>query len=152
MGKLPYKAKKAQAKSLAGIERVFEALEWRARDKSGRSTDEEPSPDAQLRAAGIVRKLCDERGLEVVGLQPILHSQRLDRPRGPVKHIRRLKKTMQWFKIARTLRMDIINIPASFSAKDKTAGDIDLVADILKAAHMEMNESPAIKFASENLR
>lgn len=147
--KLPYKLDQAKAYGLTGIEAFFEDLEYLAREESGISSDEVPSPEAQLHAAEILRKLCDERSLEIIGLQPFLHYEGLlDRD----EHARRIEKMKLWFKIAKILGTDIIQIPANFLDKDKITGDLDVVVtDLKKVADMGLKESPVIKFAYENL-
>src|SRR6187402_3022260 len=75
--KLSYKLDQAQANNITGIEIFFEDLEYLAREESGISADELPSPEAQIHAAKSIRKLCDERNLEVIGLQPFMHYEGL---------------------------------------------------------------------------
>ncbi|KAK0110673.1 hypothetical protein ONS96_002275 [Cadophora gregata f. sp. sojae] len=147
--KLPYKLDQARAFNLTGIEIFFEDLEYLAREESGISADQNPSSEAQLNAAHTIRKLCDERGLEIIGLQPFLHYEGLlDRE----EHARKIEKMKLWFKIAKILETDIIQIPASFLGKDKTTGDLDVVVgDLRKVADMGLQESPVIKFAYEDL-
>ena len=149
MHKLPYKLDQAQAYNLTGIEIFFEDLEYLAREESGISADEEPSPEAQLQAAKTIRNLCDERGLEVIGLQPFMHYEGLlDRE----EHARKIEKMKFWFSIAQVLRTDIIQIPASFLGKDKITVDLDVVvSDLRKVADMGLQESPIIRFAYEDL-
>ncbi|KAH7409321.1 3-dehydroshikimate dehydratase-like protein [Cadophora sp. MPI-SDFR-AT-0126] len=147
--KLPYKLDQARAYKLTGIEIFFEDLEYLAREESGISADEAPSPEAQLHAAKAIRKLCDERALEIIGLQPFLHYEGLhDRE----EHASRIEKMKLWFKIAKILGTDIIQIPASFLGRDKITGDLDVVAgDLREVADMGLQESPVIKFAYEDL-
>ena len=147
--KLPYKLDQARAYNLTGIEIFFEDLEYLAREESGISADEEPSPEAQLQAAKTIRNLCDERGLEVIGLQPFMHYEGLlDRE----EHARKIEKMKFWFSIAQVLRTDIIQIPASFLGKDKITVDLDVVvSDLRKVADMGLQESPIIRFAYEDL-
>ena len=149
MHKLPYKLDQARAYNLTGIEIFFEDLEYLAREESGISADEEPSPEAQLHAAKTIRKLCAERGLEIIGLQPFMHYEGLlDRE----EHARKIEKMKTWFKIAKVLKTDIIQIPASFLGKDKITGDLDVVvSDLQKVADMGLQESPVIRFAYEDL-
>jgi len=147
--KLPYKLDQARAYNLTGIEIFFEDLEYLAREESGISADEEPSPEAQLHAAKTLRKLCDERGLEIIGLQPFMHYEGLlDRE----EHAKKIEKMKTWFKIVKVLGTDIIQIPASFLGKDQVTGDLDVVvSDLRKVADMGLQESPVIRFAYEDL-
>ncbi|KAH7336293.1 xylose isomerase-like protein [Rhexocercosporidium sp. MPI-PUGE-AT-0058] len=147
--KLPYKLDQAQANNLTGVEIFFEDLEYLAREESGISSNEAPSPEAQLHAAETIRKLCDDRELEIIGLQPFMHYEGLlDRE----EHARRIEKMKLWFKIAKILGTDVIQIPASFLGTDQITGHLDVVVgDLRKVADMGLRESPVIKFAYEDL-
>lgn len=147
--KLPYKLDQAQANKFQGVEIFFEDLEYLAREESGIPADQAPSPEAQLAAAKTIKKLCDDRSLEIIGLQPFMHYEGLlDRS----EHAQRIEKLKLWFKIARELGTDIIQIPASFLEQGKVTGDVDIVIkDLQEVADMGLKETPVIKFAYENL-
>jgi 4-hydroxyphenylpyruvate dioxygenase len=146
---LPYKLDQAQANGFEGIEIFFEDLEYFARKQSDISTDENLSAEAQLKAAEAIKKLCDERNLAIIGLQPFLHYEGLlDRE----EHKAKIEKLTVWFKIAHALGTDIVQIPGNFLSKDKITGDLDVVVkDLQQVADMGLKETPVIKFAYENL-
>jgi 4-hydroxyphenylpyruvate dioxygenase len=146
---LPGKLDQAAANNLTGIEVFFEDLEYLARSQSSLPKDANLSPEAQLQAADAIKKLCDERGLEVIGLQPFMHYEGLlDR----AEHTARIEKMKLWFKLAKILGTDIIQIPANFLGNEETTGDLEVVVrDLQQAADMGLQESPVIKFAYENL-
>jgi 4-hydroxyphenylpyruvate dioxygenase len=147
--KLPYKLDQAQANKFQGVEIFFEDLEYLAREESGIAADQVPSTEAQIAAAKTIKKLCDDRDLEIIGLQPFLHYEGLlDRS----EHVQRIEKLKTWFEIAKALGTDIIQIPANFLGKDKITGDLDIVVgDLREVADMGLRETPVIKFAYEPL-
>jgi 4-hydroxyphenylpyruvate dioxygenase len=146
---LPNKLYQAQANGFQGIEVFYEDLEYLAREESGISSNEPPSPEAQIRAACTIKKLCEERNLAIICLQPFWHYEGLiDR----AEHARRIEKLKLWFKLAKALGTDIIQIPASYLPKEQITGDLDVVVkDLQQVADMGLKETPAIKFAFENL-
>jgi len=77
---LPDKLDQAKKQGIKGIELFYEDLEYVAR-----GIDEKVLPATLLEAARIVRKLCDERELEVVGLQPFMHYEGLRDPRRTIR-------------------------------------------------------------------
>jgi 4-hydroxyphenylpyruvate dioxygenase len=146
---LPNKLDQAAANNFKGIEIFYEDLEYLARSQSNLSADASPSSEAQLQAAQTIRQLCDERKLEIIGLQPFtFYEGLLDRS----EHAARIEKLKLWFKLAKALGTDVIQIPANFLGKDKITGDMDVVVeDLRQIADMGLQESPVIKFAYENL-
>ncbi|KUJ23216.1 4-hydroxyphenylpyruvate dioxygenase [Mollisia scopiformis] len=147
--KLPYKLDQAQANNFQGIEVFFEDLEYLAREQSGLSASESPSPEAQKEAARTIKKLCDDRNLEIIGLQPFMHYEGLlDRK----EHAARIEMLRVWFELAKILGTDIIQIPGNFLGRDKITDDLDVVVgDLQEVADMGLKETPVIKFAYENL-
>jgi 4-hydroxyphenylpyruvate dioxygenase len=147
--KLPYKLDQARANNLHGIEIFFEDLEYLAREESNISSSSTPTPEAQIHAAQTIRKLCDERDLAIIGLQPFMHYEGLlDRK----EHDQRIEKLKLWFRIAKELGTDIIQIPGNFLGSDKIIGNLDVVVkDLKEVADMGLNETPVIRFAYENL-
>ncbi|KAE8453580.1 hypothetical protein EG329_010441 [Mollisiaceae sp. DMI_Dod_QoI] len=146
---LSFKLDQAQANNFQGVEIFFEDLEYLAREQNGLSANETPSPEAQIQAARTIKRLCDERCLEIIGLQPFMHYEGLlDRQ----EHAARVKRLEVWFEIAHTLGTDIIQIPGNFLGKDKITDDLDVVVgDLQEVADMGLKETPVIKFAYENL-
>jgi 4-hydroxyphenylpyruvate dioxygenase len=146
---LPYKLDQAVANNLTGIEIFFEDLEYLARAESNLAPSATLSSEAQLHAAQTIRTLCDERSLSIIGLQPFMHYEGLlDRE----EHSARIKKLELWFRIAKALGTDVIQIPGNFLGTDKITGDLDVVIqDLKEVADMGLKERPIIKFAYENL-
>lgn len=146
---LPNKLDQAAANRFRGIEVFFEDLEYLARSQSDLPADSTPSPEAQLQAAHTIRALCNERKLEIIGLQPFMHYEGLlDRN----EHAIKIQKLKLWFKIAKALGTDVIQIPANFLGRDEITGDMAVVvADLRQIADMGLQETPVIKFAYENL-
>lgn len=108
-----------------------------------------PSHKAQLAAAREIRRLCKDRGLEIICLQPFSHYDGLVNRE---EHNDRLEQLKFWFNLARQLETDIIQIPASFLPDDKVTKDLDLiVSDLRKVADMGLAMNPPIRFAYESL-
>ncbi len=133
-----------------GIELFHEDLADVADGLSG----EQPSPTgpplwAQLAAARHIRQMCEIRGIQILCLQPFSHYDGLlDRE----EHEHRLDQLEFWFKLARELGTDIIQIPASFLPAHLVSEDFGLiVSDLRKVADMGMQENPPIRFAYESL-
>jgi 4-hydroxyphenylpyruvate dioxygenase len=146
---LPYKLDCAVANNFTGIEMFFEDLEYLARSESNLPPSASPSAEAQLHAASSIRKLCDERKLTIIGLQPFMHYEGL---RDREEHKSRIEKLKLWFKIAKLLGTDIIQIPGNFLPPSEIIGDLDIVvADLQEVADLGLKEEPIIKFAYENL-
>jgi 4-hydroxyphenylpyruvate dioxygenase len=146
---LPYKLDQAVTNNFTGIEIFFEDLEYLARAESNLAPSATPSSEAQLHAAQTIRTLCDERSLSIIGLQPFMHYEGLlDRE----EHTARIKKLELWFKIAKVLGTDVIQITGNFLGTDQITGDLDVVIqDLKEVADMGLEERPIIKFAYENL-
>jgi len=105
--------------------------------------------EKELEAAHIIGRLCQERGITIVCLQPFLHYEGLvDRQ----EHVKRLEKLQFWFQLARALHTDIIQIPSSFGPADELSDDVDLVvSDLQKVADMGLQLNPPIRFVYETL-
>lgn len=155
--KLIPKLDAAVAYNLTGIEIFYEDLEYLAREQSNLPLPSSPGatpspptpPEAQLEAAETIRKLCDERGLEIIGLQPFMHYEGLlDRD----EHSKRLSKLELWFQVVKILGTDIIQIPGNFLPPDQISGDLaTVVKDLQQVADLGLQQTPAVKFAYENL-
>lgn len=143
---LDYKIDQAAQAGFKGIEIFYEDLDYAARKLSGNDT---PSPDHILEAAGHVRSVCQASGLEIIGLQPFTFYEGLkDRE----QHARLIEKMKFWFQIAKKLGTTTIQIPANFLPAEQLTGDFDLIAaDLRQVADMGAAESPAVRFAYENL-
>jgi len=147
--KLVPKLDAAAANGFEGIEVFYEDLEYLAREQSSIPSSETPSAEAQIAAAQTIKKLCDERSLTIIGLQPFLHYEGLvDRK----EHAGRIEKLKLWFKIVKALGTDIIQIPGNFLPKEQITGDLDIVVkDLQEVADMGQQQTPIVKFAYENL-
>ncbi|KAI1764676.1 xylose isomerase-like TIM barrel [Hypoxylon sp. FL1150] len=108
-----------------------------------------PTDINELEAACIIRQLCQERGLSIVCLQPFAHFEGLlDRN----AYQGRLNQLSFWFKLARSLGTDMVQIPSSFLPPDELSDDPDVaVADLRTVADMGLQEQPPIRFVYEAL-
>jgi len=141
---LPDKLDQAKKQGIKGIELFYEDLEYVAR-----GIDEKVLPATLLEAARIVRKLCDERELEVVGLQPFMHYEGL---RDRDWHAERVREMELWLKLAKILGTNLIQIPSSFLDSTVITGDrAVIVADLREVAELGMREDPTMRFAYESL-
>ncbi|KAH7166420.1 xylose isomerase-like protein [Dactylonectria macrodidyma] len=140
------KAQQASQQGFEGIEIFYEDLEYEAK----RLHDvQSPSNDQLLAAALQIRQLLDGLNLTVIGLQPFLFYEGLiDRD----QHSRLIEKVKLWFKIAKSLGTNTIQIPANFLPADQLTGDMEvLVGDMLELADLGLKEEPPIRFAYESL-
>ncbi|KAI0390823.1 xylose isomerase-like protein [Xylariaceae sp. FL0594] len=105
--------------------------------------------ERELGAARIVRKLCRERGISIVCLQPFMHYEGLlDRQ----EQARKLEKLQFWFQLARALGTDMIQIPSSFGPAEELSDDMDvIVRDLQKVADMGLQCNPPVRFVYEAL-
>ncbi|KAK5148338.1 hypothetical protein LTR04_000669 [Oleoguttula sp. CCFEE 6159] len=141
---LPNKLDQAVKHGFEGIEVFYEDLEYIAKARAGGLTDAN-----KLAAAHTIRALCDERDLAVIGLQPCLHYEGLKDER---EHAARIDKFKLWFRLAKILGTDIVQIPSNFLPADQITSDLDtLVADMVEVADLGAREEPPIRFAYESL-
>ncbi|KAI1823302.1 xylose isomerase-like TIM barrel [Xylaria intraflava] len=103
----------------------------------------------ELEAANIIRRLCHERGIVILCLQPFAHYEGLlDRQ----QHLERIEKLRFWFQLAAVLHTDMIQIPSSFGPASELSEDMGLaVADLQKVADMGLQQNPPIRFVYETL-
>ena len=143
---LPGKLDEAAKQKFNGIEIFYEDLEYESKRLFG-ETDGLKDGNI-LKTAENVRELCKERNLVIIGLQPFLHYEGLvDRE----EHRQRIEKLKLWFRIAKALNTDIIQIPTNFLTSGIT-GDFDtIVSDMLEVAELGLQQQPVIRFAYENL-
>jgi 4-hydroxyphenylpyruvate dioxygenase len=140
---LPQKLDQAAAYRYDGIEVFFEDLEYLAKSLDGGLTDEN-----QLEAARQIRRMCDDRHLEVLCLQPFMHYEgQIDR----AEQKKKIQKLKLWFKLAKILRTDVIQIPSNFQRDGITADRALIVSDLLEVAELGLQQTPVIKFAYESL-
>jgi 4-hydroxyphenylpyruvate dioxygenase len=141
---LPAKLDQAKKYGFEGIELYYEDLEYVAR-----AIDEKVLPETLVQASRIVRRLCDERGLEIIALQPFMHYEGL---RDREWHAQRISEMRLWLKLAKILGTDLIEIPSTFFDETIVTGDRDvIVADLKEIAELGMKEDPTMRFAYESL-
>jgi 4-hydroxyphenylpyruvate dioxygenase len=129
-----------------GIEVFYEDLEYLAKKLH---SAEEPDTNQILDAAAHAGQLLDSLNLTVIGLQPFLfYEGLLDRQ----KHARLIEKVHIWFRIAKHLRTNTIQIPANFLPAEQLTSNLDIIAaDLTKLADLGLKEDPPIRFAYESL-
>jgi 4-hydroxyphenylpyruvate dioxygenase len=141
---MPAKLDQAKKHGFEGIELFYEDLEYVAR-----SIDEKVLPETLVQASHIVRGLCDERGLEIIALQPFMHYEGL---RDREWHAQRVVEMKLWIKLAHVLGTNLIQIPSTFLGEETVTGDRDIiVADLKEIAELGMREDPTMRFAYESL-
>jgi len=127
-----------------GVEAFYEDIKIPARQamkKSGRSFQEE-----LLISAQTFKDLADLYNLEIFVLQPFKNYEGLLSKK---RHDEKIDKMKLFFKMAKILGTDLIQIPTMFW-KDKSTGNLDkIVADLQEVADMGAKESPPIRFAYE---
>jgi len=138
------KLDEAASAGLEGVEIFYEDLEYYAKSLPGGATGK-----TLKQAAHEIRSMCDSRGLEIICLQPFMHSEGLrDRQRRAAK----LEELKSWFALAQILRVDLIQMPASFLPEHEITGDMDvIVQDFREVAELGAAYSPPFRFAFESL-
>ncbi|EPE04822.1 3-dehydroshikimate dehydratase [Ophiostoma piceae UAMH 11346] len=108
-----------------------------------------PSNDQRLRAASLIREMCDTFGLTVLCLQPFRHFEGLlDR----TLHKSRLTELELWCRLAGLLRTDLILIPSNFLPADQVTSDLDAIAqDLREAADLAASANPPVRICYEAL-
>lgn len=122
----------------------YEDLEYVAKSLPGGLTN-----NNEIVAARIIRRLCDERSIEIICLQPFMHYEGLkDRN----AHAASIEKLKLWFKLARILGTDTIQLPSSFLPEEEITNDKSIIVkDMLEVAELGLQETPVVRFAHENL-
>lgn len=139
-----HKLDMAQAYGYKAIELFYEDLADVANQLDNGSTAEN-----EMLAAEIIQKMCEQRGLAILCLQPFSgYEGLLDRE----EHTRRLEQLKFWFQLAKILGTDIVQIPSSFLPASQVSEDRNLiVSDLQEVADMGLQESPPIRFVYEAL-
>ncbi|KAI1407171.1 xylose isomerase-like TIM barrel [Hypoxylon sp. FL1857] len=141
---LPHKLDMARLYGYKGIELSYEDLVHVAQQLPGDSVE-----DNELEAALIIRRLCQERGLVILCLQPFAHYEGLLDRRA---HLQRLEQLSFWLQLARALGTDMIQIPSSFLPPSELSDDPHIaVADLKELADMGLRQQPPIRFVYEAL-
>ncbi|KAI1137329.1 xylose isomerase-like TIM barrel [Hypoxylon sp. FL0543] len=141
---LPHKLDMAQVHGYQGIELAYEDLVEIAQQLRRESVQ-----DNELEAARIICGLCQERGLEIICLQPFAHYEGLlDRQ----KHHQRLEQLSFWFELVRALGTDMIQIPSNFLPSSELSEDPRVaVEDLRELADLGLQQEPPIRFVYEAL-
>jgi 4-hydroxyphenylpyruvate dioxygenase len=143
---LDTKIKEAGQEGFKGIEIFYEDLEYVAKKLHSR---ENPTSEDLIEAGRQIHGMCQEAGLQIIGLQPFLfYEGLLDRQ----KHDELIKKIHVWFRIVKELKTATIQIPANFLPADQLTGDMNvIVGDLRELADLGLQEQPQVRFAYENL-
>jgi 4-hydroxyphenylpyruvate dioxygenase len=137
------KLQQAANHSFEGIELFYECFEHHAQSLPGGLNE-----DNLLLAAKQTRQECDRLHLEIVSLQPFLFAEGLVSPQARQEIIDKLRF---WFKLAKVLGTDLIQIPTNF-LQDGTTGDVETIAaDLTAFARLGLAESPVVRFAYEGI-
>ncbi|KAL1847173.1 hypothetical protein Plec18170_008737 [Paecilomyces lecythidis] len=126
----------------SGIELFYDDLLQVARQLQDRDSETPGDPSQQdidmteeydIKAAFEIKRMCDQRDLHIVSLQPFRNYEGL---LCKSEHARRIQELQHWTKLATILGNDVfILIPSSFLGKSQTVGDRErLVEDLTLAA------------------
>lgn len=140
---LLYKIEQAAKHSFKGIEVFLECLEYHARSLAGGLSDAN-----LLIAAQQVREYCNSHSITVVVLQPFMFFGGLT---DPLAHAEAINKLELWFKLAKILGTDLIQIPTNFLPQGTTGDRKRTIADMTEVAKMGMQQDPPIRFAFEGV-
>ncbi|RYP05081.1 hypothetical protein DL764_004042 [Monosporascus ibericus] len=134
----------ARAYGYEGIELFHEEIVHIAEQLPGGPTEQN-----ELQAAHTIRNLCRERTFAILCLQPFWNYEGLlDRQ----QHVVRLGQLSFWFRPARALGTDTVQIPSNFLPASSLSEDMALaIADLQEAADMALREQPPIRFVYEAL-
>lgn len=141
---LAHKLDMARQYGFTGIELFYEDLVDLTRDMPGGDTEAN-----QLSAATSIRRLCADRALDIICLQPFMHYEGLlDRE----LHGRRLQEMRFWVQLAHALGTDLVCLPSSFLAAAELTDDMDRIAeDFRELADLGLASTPVIRFTYEAL-
>jgi 4-hydroxyphenylpyruvate dioxygenase len=106
------------------------------------------TPANQLLAASSIRQLCDSLGLEILGVGPFKDCERL---LDSAARIAKLEELHHWFKVARILRTDVIQIPCSYLTEGISSDPVAQARDLREIADLGAQQAPPFRFAYENL-
>lgn len=144
---LPNKLHQAALHGYSGIELFFDDLSHLANTSHAGDV---------LAAAQHVHSLCLSLNLSIICLQPFAFYEGL-LDRSQTEHLLS-EKLPFWFRVARILDTDLIQIPSNFLPADpetgesRTTGDRDIiVADLQRAADLGLQQSPPFRFVYEAL-
>ena len=141
---LPTKLFQAEKYRIEGIELFHEDLEHVAKALPGGLTQEN-----EIRAAHIIRRLCDESSITIICLQPFWYDEGV---RDPTEHLSRIAQLKHRLQLVRILRTDIILIPSTFLSADLLFHHLSIsVADLREAAELGAQQNPPVRLAYEGL-
>ncbi|KAF3764212.1 hypothetical protein M406DRAFT_62528 [Cryphonectria parasitica EP155] len=108
-----------------------------------------PSHQAQLKAAHGIQRLCAQKNITIICLQPFSgYDGLIDRK----EHDARIEKLHRWMEIATALQTDLIQVPSSFLPEAQMSDDMNLiVSDLQKIADLGAAHNPPIRFVYEAL-
>ena len=140
-----YKMDQAHKYGFEGLELFYEDLEKLADSYPGGAAKQEN----HVKAAWEIRRLCDERNIEVLCLQPFYQYEGL---RDRTAHARQIEKLHFWFELCKILNTNTIQIPSAFLSTSELTDDLNvIVADLQEVADLGLLEQPQIRFAYESL-
>lgn len=116
MHELDVKLFEAGKAGYQGVEIFWEDLVYAAKKISPESNEKDEA--AMLRAAQYARDLCDQNGLVVLVLQPFMNYEGL---LDQAKHVELIIKLKLWFKVAKILGTDMIQIPSQVCSNGRSA-------------------------------
>ncbi|KAH8807513.1 4-hydroxyphenylpyruvate dioxygenase [Xylogone sp. PMI_703] len=140
---LPQKLDQAANYAYDGVEIFYEDLEYLAKSYPGGLTNENI-----LQASREIRKMCDERNLDIICLQPFMCCEGLADAAERAAMIEKLKL---WFQIAKILGTGIIQIPSNIRAEGTTGDREVIIRDFQEIADLGLQQEPVIRFAYESL-
>ncbi|CAK7242686.1 MAG: hypothetical protein STHCBS139747_004183 [Sporothrix thermara] len=108
-----------------------------------------PTDSQLVRAAALVRGMCEHRKLVVLCLQPFRHFEGLV---DKTARADRLSELRLWCRLAAILRTDLILIPSNFLPAIQLTGDLDvIVQDMRDAADVAAAAKPPVRLCYEAL-
>ncbi|CAK7220608.1 hypothetical protein SBRCBS47491_004246 [Sporothrix bragantina] len=108
-----------------------------------------PTDSQLVRAAALVRGMCERRKLSVLCLQPFRHFEGLI---NKTARADRLSELRLWCRLATILRTDLILIPSNFLPEIQLTGDLDvIVQDLRDAAAVAAAAKPPVRLCYEAL-
>ncbi len=139
------KAHAAAKYGFEGIEVFYEDLDYLAKELH---QVDHPSNDQILAAAKHAKQVLNKLNLDVISLQPFLFYEGLNRK----QHALLIEKIKLWFRIAKILGTNTIQIPANFLPADQLTGDMDvIVGDLVELADLGIGEDPPIRYVYGSL-
>lgn len=143
---LDVKIAEARNAGFQGLEIFWDDLVCAAKRINPTSTEKDEA--AMLRATRYTKELCDTNGLVVMALQPFLN---YDGVLDETKHQEHITKLKLWFKVAKILGTDLIQVPSQMNLEGTTGNFDKIVADIREIGELGLQEDPPIRFAYEAL-